>query len=74
MAWNNVNASTYEAPMQTGSPDHSRYDNMGYNSFHTPYKVEQSLTQFNQSQRQFDNRYLTSQAVSSLSWEYQYSM
>lgn len=64
MDYNNL--SNYDTPMQTGSPNSSpiRQDNFGYNSFHTPYKVEQSLSQFNQNQKQFDNRYLTPHAVS----------
>lgn len=59
-------SNNYDTPMQTGSPNSSpiRQDNFGYNSFHTPYKVEQSLSQFNQTQKQFDNRYLTPHAVS----------
>lgn len=60
------NSGLLDTPMQTGSPNASpvKQDNFGYISFHTPYKVEQSLSQFNQTQKQFDNRYLTPSAVS----------
>lgn len=61
MSWD-TNPPHYDTPMQTGSP--IRNDNFGYNSFHTPYKIEQSLSQFNMNQKQFDNRYLTAHAVS----------
>lgn len=60
MSWDN-HASHYETPMETGSP--VRPSNFGYNSFHTPYKIDQSLSQFNMNQKQFDNRYLSAHAV-----------
>lgn len=63
MSWENANQSNYDTPMQTGSPKSSAHEAYGYHSFHTPYKVEQSFTQFNQTHKQLDNRYLTTHAV-----------
>lgn len=63
MSWEN-NQTNYETPMNISPLSNQRQETSAYNSFHTPYKVDQSLSQFNQSQKQFDNRYLTVQAVS----------
>lgn len=65
MAWDN-SQSNFETPMNiSNSPtSNQRQESFAYNSFHTPYKVDQSLSQFNQAQKQFDNRYLSIQAVS----------
>lgn len=55
----------FETPMNTSSsPTRPNVESFTCHSFHTPYKVEQSVNQFNQTQKQFDNRYLTTQAVS----------
>lgn len=65
MAWDS-NQSNSETPMNiSGSPtSHQRQEPIAYSSFHTPYKVDQYLSQSSQSHKQFDNRYLSIQAVS----------
>lgn len=67
MSWDNMAShNNYETPMNiSGNSPDKRQDsfNTSYHSFHTPYKVEQLLNQFNQTQKQFDNRYLSAQAV-----------